>query len=73
MQALGVLGELEYLAAIGAFTLENGARIVQAMGEHMNLGVRPVDEFAVHPDESVELVEGNGHWATSRGLTPIYC
>ena len=60
MQALIVLGQLENLAAIGAFALEDGAGIVQAMGQHMDLGVGPFDELAVHPDEAVQLIEGNG-------------
>ena len=60
MQPLGVFGQLEDFAAIGALALEHRARIVQAMCKHMDLGIRPFDELAVHPDKSVELVEGNG-------------
>ena len=55
-----MLGQLENLAAIGALALEHRAGIVQAMGQHVDLGVRPFDELAVHPDKAVKLVEGNG-------------
>ena len=55
-----MLGQLEDFAAIGALALEHRARIVQAVGQHMNLRVRPFDERAVHPDKAVELIEGNG-------------
>ncbi len=35
---------------------------MQAVRQHMQLGVLPCDEFAVHPDEAITLVEGqNGH------------
>ncbi len=60
VQPLGVLGELEDLAAIGALALEHGARIMQAVGEDVDLRVRPLHEFAVHPDVAVKLIEGNG-------------
>jgi hypothetical protein len=26
----------------------------------VNLGVRPFDEFAVHPDKAIKLIEGDG-------------
>ena len=60
VQPLGMLGQLEDLAAIGALAFEHRARIMQAVREHMDLRVRPFDELAVHPDEAVELIEGNG-------------
>ena len=31
---------------------------MQAVRQHMQLGVAPRDERAVHPDEAVALVEG---------------
>ena len=55
-----MFGELENLTAIGALALEYGACVVQAMGQHVDLGVGPFDELAVHPDEAFQLVEGNG-------------
>ncbi len=60
VQPLGMFGQLEDLAAIGALAFENSACIMQAVGQHVNLGVRPFDEFAIHPDKAIELVEGNG-------------
>jgi len=58
MQALGMLGQLEDLAAIGALAFEDGACIVQSVSENVNLCVRPFDERAIHPDEALELIEG---------------
>jgi hypothetical protein len=55
-----VLGELEDLAAIGPLALEHRTGVVEAVGEHVDLGVRPLHELTVHPDETVELVEWNG-------------
>ena len=57
-QPLGVLGQLEDLAAIGALALEHAARIVQTVGQHVDLGVGPVDEGAVEPDLSGHLSKG---------------
>src|SRR5690606_30180385 len=60
MQTLGMLRQLENLAAIGAFTLEYGAGVVKPVRKHVNPGVSPFDELTIHPDIAVELVEGNG-------------
>jgi hypothetical protein len=57
-----VLGELENLAVIGAHPLEHATAIMQAMGQHMHLGVLPRDELPIHPDGAVALiVRGGGH------------
>jgi hypothetical protein len=56
VQALAVLGELEDLAVIDAFAFENGAAVMQRMGEKMHPRVAPRDEFAVHPDVAVALI-----------------
>src|SRR5215469_1217439 len=62
-QALAVLGQLEDLAFIGPLALEDGRGIMHGMGQDMDLGPAPVDEFAVEPDEAVAVVEGGGaHW-----------
>src|SRR5690606_9833383 len=66
MQAFGMLSELEYLAAIGALAFKHGACIMQAMGQHMDFCILPVDEFSVQPDESVPLIE----WNRSHFLAP---
>ena len=60
VQAPGVLVELEDDAAIGALALEDGAGIVQAVREHVERGVRPRHERAVHPDDAGAIVERLG-------------
>ena len=55
-----MLGALEDLAAIGALALEHAARIVQAVAEHMQIGLVPGHEFAVVPDDPFEPVIGLG-------------
>ncbi len=52
-QPLRVLRQLEDLAAIGALAFEYAAGIMQAVGEHVHLGVSPVDERAIVPDLAV--------------------
>src|SRR5690606_3708445 len=59
MKPFRVLTQFEDLAAIGALTFEYSAGIMQAMGQHVNLCFRPFDEFAIHPDVAVKLVERN--------------
>jgi hypothetical protein len=40
---------------------------MQAMGQHMDLGFFPRDDFTVHPDYAVALVKWNdGHLAYSQ-------
>ena len=46
--------------AIGALPFENGARIVQRMGQDVNLGVAPVDHMAIHPDPAITVVKSLG-------------
>src|SRR5674476_714311 len=57
-QATGVFGRLEDRPAIGALALEHGARIVQAVAEHMQIGVSPRHHLAVVPDDPFEPVIG---------------
>ena len=45
------------LRAICAHPFENAKTVVQRMGEHMNLGVTPVDEFSVEPDLAIAVGE----------------
>src|SRR5262249_58980591 len=52
----GVLGALEVFTAIGALALEHRARIMQAVGEHVQRGLAPGDELAVVPDDPLEAV-----------------
>jgi hypothetical protein len=74
VKPLRVLGQLEDFAAIGPLALEHRTGIMETMGQDMDLGVRPSDEFAVHPDMAVELVEGNGcHENLPRADAPDRC
>ena len=54
-QPLDVLGVAEHrradLGVVAAHALEDARAVVQTMGEHVDLGVLPGDELAVHPDE----------------------
>ena len=51
--------DLEDLAVVGALAFKHRGAIVQAMGEHMHLGIAPGDDFAVEPDHAVAVVERN--------------
>src|SRR5205814_542010 len=68
LQPLRMLGAPEDGAAIGALALEHAARIMQPMGQHMDVGVAPRHQFAVVPDDAVDFVERNSH-RLSPGLT----
>ena len=62
VQAQGMFARFENGAAIGALAFKNGGAIMQAVGEHMDLGIFPFDDFAVQPDGAVALVKWNdGH------------
>ena len=62
VQADRMFRRLEYLAGIGALALEDARAVVQAMGQHMDLGFFPGHDFAVEPDPTVALVKRNdGH------------
>jgi hypothetical protein len=72
LQPLAVLGQLEDLTAIGAFALEDGARIMQAMRQHMQLGIAPGHESPVQPDMTgaiVERIDQHDSLPTGRLLT----
>jgi hypothetical protein len=60
-----MLGASEDLAAIGAFTLEHTACIMQAMREYADLGFGGWDQLAVEPDKIRPLVEGHCHGIAS--------
>ena len=49
--------QLEDVAVIGAFALENARSIVQAMGENMDISISPMAHFAVIPNLTVAIVE----------------
>ena len=68
-QALGMLGALEDHAVIGALAFEHGARVMQAMGEHVDLRLRPRHQLAVEPDHAFHLIEGHRHGRSS-GVGP---
>lgn len=64
-QALGMLGQAEDRRAavgrlVGAHALEGAAAVVQRVAQHVDLGVAPVHEFAIHPDLAVTVVERGG-------------
>jgi hypothetical protein len=61
VQPLGVLGALVNCPRIGALALEYRAGVVQAVGQHMDLGVDVGHELAVKPDDTGHLVEGHCH------------
>ncbi|OIQ64070.1 hypothetical protein GALL_543840 [mine drainage metagenome] len=52
----------ENLTVVAALALEYAGGIVQRMGEDVHLRVAPFDEFAIHPDLSVAVVIGTGHF-----------
>ncbi len=60
-QPLGMQPRLEDFAAIGAFALEHAARIVQTVGQDVDLGILPGFEFAVEPDPALALVHRYCH------------
>jgi hypothetical protein len=66
-QALGVLFEAEDGRAahrvVGAHALKSAAAVVQRVGQHMDLGVAPVDHLAVHPDLAVAVGHRGNHGA----------
>src|SRR5687767_15051324 len=53
-----MLGELKDLAAIDALALEDGARVMQRVGEDMHLGVGPRDQLAIQPNDALALIVG---------------
>jgi hypothetical protein len=50
---------LKIVPAIGALALEDRARIVQRVGEHVHLSPRARARSAVHPDDAVPIVVGS--------------
>jgi hypothetical protein len=58
-QALGMLGQLEDLAAIHPLALEHRRGVVKAVGQYVHLRVPPGNELAVQPDPTIAIVEGN--------------
>src|SRR5674476_779254 len=72
-QATGVFGRLEDRPAIGALALEHGARIVQAVAEHMQIGVSPRHHLAVVPDDPFEPVIGLRSQTFLRELSTYVC
>ena len=64
-EALGVFLQAEDGGAagrvVGAYTLKSAAAVVQGVGQHMDLGVAPLDHAAVHPDFAVAVGHGGRH------------
>ena len=61
-------GRFENLAAVGAFALEDGAGVVQRVGQNMRFGVAPGDKLAVVPDPAVAIVKSLGRHSALLGL-----
>ena len=51
---------------VGAHALEGAAAVVQRVGQHVDLGVAPVHQLAVHPDLAVAV--GHRHGSSSQGF-----
>jgi DNA-binding MarR family transcriptional regulator len=58
-EALSVLLGLEDLASIGALSFKHGRTIVQTMGEHVDLGCLPGNDFAIEPNDAFAFVKRN--------------
>jgi hypothetical protein len=57
-----MLARFENAAVIGALALEDAGGIMKTVRKNMELGFFPGGKVAVHPDETIALVEGhNGH------------
>ena len=54
-----MLLQLVDAAVIDALALEHAGAVMQAMGQHMGLGLAPGHQLAVIPERAVALVEGN--------------
>ena len=40
---------------VGADAFEDAHAVVQRVGQHVDLGVAPIDELAIHPDLAVAV------------------
>ena len=53
-KTLDVFGEAEHCRTFGGFicanAFEDTGAVMQGVGENVNLGFVPIDEFAIHPD-----------------------
>src|SRR5271165_2225639 len=67
VQPPGVLAALIDGARVSAFAFEDRAGVVQAVSQHMDLGVDVGHELAVKPDDTGHLVEGHCH-----GSPPVW-
>src|SRR5690606_40109824 len=54
-----MFAQLENLAAIHPAPFEYATGIVKPMRQHMDLRVRPGNEFAIEPDKTVAFIEGD--------------
>ncbi|AGK58889.1 hypothetical protein HYPDE_36088 [Hyphomicrobium denitrificans 1NES1] len=72
-EAFGMLGQLKDLALVAPFALEDGAGIMQGMGQDVNLDVAPGEQSPVHPDQPIAVVIRNevGHARLSPSLVII--
>jgi hypothetical protein len=71
-----MFGELEHPAAIGALAFDDGTGIMQAVGQHGDLGVFPGDELAVEPYSPSNWSKGTEAIPNSSGASramPVDC
>lgn len=51
-----MLGRFEDLAIVAALALEDGRGVVQGMAEQVNLGIAPIYQRSIHPNEAIPIV-----------------
>src|SRR6056297_464752 len=56
MQAFRMFAAFENLAVIGALAFEDGAGIMQRVGQDMYIRLAPVHEFPIHPDRTIAII-----------------
>ena len=58
-QPLRVLLQLVDAPVVHALAFEHAGGVVQPMGQYMDLRIAPGHEFAIEPDRTIAIVEGN--------------
>ena len=67
-EPLRMLARLENGAPIDPLPFEDRRAVVQRMGQNVSLSGAPWNGRAVHPDESISLSEGGGHYGFTLGM-----
>ena len=64
-QAIRVIVHTEYLGAligcVRAHTLKHPKPVMQRVRQHMHLGLAPLDQFTIYPDDTVSVCQGTRH------------